>query len=33
LGAPTVADVHDVDEVRTPTNSFFEAMNGHYIDV
>ena len=23
--------MHDLDEVRTLTNSLFEAMNGHYL--
>ena len=31
LRAPTVADGHDLDEVRAPADGFFEAMNGHYV--
>ena len=29
LGAPAVADGHDLYEVRAPADGFFEAMNGH----
>ena len=32
LGAPTVADMQNLDEIRTPANCLFEAMNGHSID-
>ena len=31
LRAPSVADGHDLDEVRAPADGLFEAMDGHVV--